>query len=49
MYFIKPTANELFYPQTLLTIVKGLKSFEDLRHVPGHDEPLPTFHAACLA
>ena len=49
MYFIKPTASELFYLQTLLTIVKGPKSFEDLRRISGHDEPLPTFHTVCLA
>ena len=49
MYFIKLTAGEQFYLCTLLTVVKGSKSFEDLQRVPGHAEPLPTFHAACLA
>ncbi|PPQ82287.1 hypothetical protein CVT25_008437 [Psilocybe cyanescens] len=49
MYFIKPTAGEQFYLRTLLTVVKGPKSFEDLRRVPGQAEPLPTFYAACLA
>ena len=49
MYFIKPTAGEQFYLCTLLTVVKGPKSFEDLRRVPGHQGPLPTFHAACVA
>ena len=49
MYFIKPTAGEVFYLRTLLTVVKGAKSFEDLRRVPGNPLPLPTFHAACLA
>ena len=49
MYFIKPTAGELYYLRTLLTIVKGATSFEDLRRAPGHAQPLPTFHAACLA
>lgn len=51
IYFIKPTAGELFYLRTLLTVVKGPKSFQDLRVVPGvnDNQPLPTFHAACLA
>ena len=49
MYFIKPTAGEQFYLRTLLTVVKGPKSFEDLRRVPGQEEPLPTYYAACLA
>ena len=51
MYFIKPTSGELFYLRTLLTVVKGPTSFEDLRRVPGlnNDEPFPTYHAACLA
>jgi hypothetical protein len=49
MYFIKPTAGEQFYLRILLTVVKGAKSFEDLRHVPGQREPLPTYHAACVA
>ena len=30
IYFIKPTSGELFYLHTLLTVVKGSKSFEDL-------------------
>ena len=49
MYFIKPTAGEQFYLRTLLTVVKGAKSFKDLRRVPGQREPLPTYHAACVA
>ncbi|KAF5318680.1 hypothetical protein D9619_010670 [Psilocybe cf. subviscida] len=51
IYFIKPTAGELFYLRTLLSVVKGPKSFQDLRVVPGVNDglPLPTFHAACLA
>jgi hypothetical protein len=49
MYFIKPTAGEQFYLRTLLTVVKGAKSFEDLRRIPGQREPLPTYHAACVA
>ena len=51
IYFIKPTSGELFYLRTLLTVVKGSKSFEDLRTVPriNSSNPFPTFHAACLA
>lgn len=51
MYFIKPSAGEQFYLRTLLTVVKGARSFEDLRRVPGHNHnaPYPTYHAACLA
>ena len=33
----------------LLTVVKGAKSFEDLCYVPRLQEPLPTYHAACVA
>ena len=46
---IQPAAGELHYLRTLLTFVKGATSFEDLRKVPGHAQPLPTFRAACLA
>lgn len=49
MYFIKPTAGEQYYLRILLTVVKGAKSFEDLRCIPGQDRPLPTYHAACVA
>ena len=35
MYFIKPTAGEQFYLPTLLTVIKGAKSFEDLRCISG--------------
>jgi hypothetical protein len=49
MYFIKPTAGEQFYLRVLLTVVKGAKSFEDLRRIPGQRDPLPTYHAACVA
>ena len=48
MFFVPPTAGEHFYLQTLLTVVKGAKSFEDLRRY-NNDVPYPTFHAACLA
>ena len=47
MYFVPPTAGERFYLRTLLTVVKGPQSFEDLRTYNGvvHE----TFHQACLA
>src|SRR5271168_1510159 len=48
MYYAHPGSGERFYLRTLLTVVKGATSFEDLRRVDGGD-PLPTFHAACLA
>ena len=48
MYFIKPT-GEQFYLCILLTVMKGAKSFEDLHRIPGQNEPLPTYHAACVA
>ena len=48
MFFIPPTAGERFYLRTLLTVVKGAKSFDDLRRYDC-DEPYPTFHAACIA
>jgi hypothetical protein len=35
MYFIPPTAGELFYARTLLTIFRGPKSFIDLRTYEG--------------
>lgn len=47
MVFIPPTAGEQFYLRTLLAVVKGPKSFEDLRTFEGVVHP--TFHAACLA
>ena len=48
MYFVPPTAGERFYLRTLLTVVKGAKSFDDLRRFQSNDV-LPTFHAACIA
>ena len=47
MYFAAPSAGERFYLRTLLTIVKGPTSFQDLRTVDGYIHP--TFKAACLA
>ena len=48
MFFVPPTAGEQFYLRTLLTVVKGATSFEDLRRY-NTLEPYPTFHEACLA
>ena len=45
MYFASPSSGECFYLRTLLTIVKGAASFEDLRTVNG--VLLPTFKDAC--
>lgn len=47
MYFAGPAAGERFYLRTLLTVVPGATSFEDLRTVDG--VVCPTFQAACLA
>ena len=47
MYFVSPTAGERFYLRTLLTTVKGPKSWEELRSFDG--TLYPSFHAACLA
>ena len=47
MYFVPPTAGERFYLRTLLTVVKGATSFEQLRRYNGQE--YPTFHAACVA
>ena len=48
MFFVPPTGGERFYLRTLLTVVKGAKSFDDLCRY-NSEEPFPTFHAACLA
>jgi hypothetical protein len=47
MYFVPPTAGKRFYLRTLLTVVKGPKSFADLRTYSGVVHP--TFLEACLA
>lgn len=47
MYFIKPTAGKRFYLRTLLTVVKGPSSFQDL--CTYNYIIYQTFHAACLA
>jgi len=48
MYFVPPNAkDERFYLRTLLTVVKGPTSFENLRTFSG--VTYPTFRDACLA
>lgn len=47
MYYVPPTAGERFYLRTLLTVVKGPKSFEDLRTYNG--TVYGTFQEACIA
>ncbi|KAJ3507188.1 hypothetical protein NMY22_g17005 [Coprinellus aureogranulatus] len=47
MYFVGPTAGERFYLRSLLSVVKGARSFEELRMVNGVQ--YDTFHGACLA
>ena len=46
MYFVSPTAGELFYLRTLLSIVKGPRSFVDIRTFRGVLSP--TFKEACI-
>lgn len=46
MYWVSPLAGERFYLRTLLTMVKGATSFEDLRTVNGI--LYPTFRDACM-
>ena len=47
MYFVGPSGGEWFFLRTLLTIVKGARSYEDLRSVDGN--VYETFKAACVA
>lgn len=47
MYFIPPTGGERFYLRTLLAVVKGPRSFDDLRTYNG--SIYGTFQEACLA
>jgi len=47
MYYIPPTAAERFYIRTLLAVVPGPKSFEDLRTYKG--VVYPTYKDACAA
>ncbi|THH03718.1 hypothetical protein EW146_g10359 [Bondarzewia mesenterica] len=47
MYFVPPTAGERFYLRTLLTVVRGPQSFDDLLTFNGVLHA--TFREACLA
>jgi hypothetical protein len=47
MYHVGPTGGEQFYLHTLLTVVKGPTSFDDLWTF--NDITYPSFHKACLA
>lgn len=46
LYFAAPVSGERFYLRTLLTVVRGPMSFEDLRTVNG--VLCPTFKDACI-
>ncbi len=48
MYYCHPTAGERFYLRTLLSVVKGARSFLELRTVPGSNVPCASYHEACL-
>jgi len=48
MVTVPHTAGERFYLRTLLTVVRGPTSFEDLLCVPGHPQPCQTYHDACI-
>ncbi len=45
MYFVPPTGGERFYLRTLLTVVRGSKSFNDLRTFEGVEHS--TFQDCC--
>lgn len=47
MYFVPPIVGQRSYLRTLLTVVKGPKSFEDLRTYNGIT--FETFQKACTA
>ena len=49
MGYVPPTGGERFYLRTLLTVVRGPQSFEDLLHVPAHNKLCKTYHDACVA
>ena len=46
MVYVPPTAGERFHLRMLLMVIKGPRSFEDLKNVDGH--VYDTFHDACL-
>ena len=47
MYFVSPTEGERFYLRTLLTVVKGPRSYDDLLTFNGHHHN--SFREACIA
>ena len=47
MYFVSPTEGERFYLRTLLTVVKGPQSYDDLLTFNGHHHN--SFREACIA
>jgi len=47
MHFVHPSTGECFYLQTLLTIAKGAKNFDEIRMFD--DTVHPIYKAACLA
>lgn len=49
IYFCGPKAGERYYLRLLLHHVTGPKSWEDLKSVPGHQQPFRTFREVCLA
>ena len=46
MVYVAPTAGERFHLRMLLMVVRGPRSFDDLKNVDG--EVCETFHEACL-
>jgi PIF1-like helicase len=46
MFYVGPTAGERFYLRTLLMVIRGPKSFDDLKTVNG--ETCESFQEACL-
>jgi hypothetical protein len=48
MYYAHATSGERFYLRTLLCVVKGATSFEDLQRVPGEPNICPIFCEACI-
>ena len=47
MYFVSPTEGKWFYLRTLLTVVKGPQSYDDLLTFNGHH--YNSFREACIA
>jgi hypothetical protein len=47
MYYVHPTAGELYYPRMLLMIVRGARNYADVRTFEG--KVYATFQNACQA